>query len=197
MLKELAVRRVRGFTVIEMMFVVTVIGILMAAVLPSMQGWIRGARVRAVADALQNGLRLAQTEAVRQNRQVVFTLTNAEPALDVAAVANGRNWSMQTVPLLTGESGEFLQGGALSDVASGVNIIGPREVCFNASGAQVVNPAPGPTNAVCAVGDKVYSIDPVSVVSGTDRRLRVQLSIGGRVRMCDRNKTVATSPDGC
>ena len=54
-------------------------------------------------------LRAAQAEAVRLNEQVVLSLSNAQPALNAAAVANGRNWSIQTVTQF-GKTQTFVEG---------------------------------------------------------------------------------------
>ena len=53
-------RGARGFTLIEMMVTVVLLSILMALAFPAMNGWIRNSRIRTVADALQNGIRLAR-----------------------------------------------------------------------------------------------------------------------------------------
>jgi hypothetical protein len=50
--------------------------LLLGLAAPSFSQWTRNAQVRTVTDALQSGARLAQAEAVRRNRQVVFFLTN-------------------------------------------------------------------------------------------------------------------------
>ena len=56
----------RGFTVLELVVTVTLLGLLLALALPSFAAWSRNARARTTADALQTGMRLAQAEAVPQ-----------------------------------------------------------------------------------------------------------------------------------
>lgn len=182
-------RGVRGFTLIELVVTVALLGILLALAAPGFGTWINNTRVRTVSDAVQNGVRQAQAEAVRRNRTAVFYLTNAQPSLTATAVANGSNWGIRTVSLFTGDTAEFVNGGSLSDVAGGVTITGPIALCFNASGQQVTI-----AGQSCTAGATNYNV----ARAGADRPLRVTVSIGGRVRMCDPAKTLsATNPDGC
>lgn len=182
-------RHAAGFTLVELMITLVVLGILLALAAPSFNTWINNTRVRTVSETLQNGIRLAQAEAVRRNRTVVFFLTNAEPAAGAASAENGRNWGIRTVSLFTGDGEEFVRGGALSDVAAGVSITGPAALCFSAAGQQRTIPAQDCTTAAAQ-----YTV----ARTGADRNLRVDVSIGGRVRMCDPAKTLsATHPDGC
>ncbi len=182
-------RGARGFTLIELVVALTLLGILIALGLPSFTAWIRNSQVRTVAEALQNGVRLAQNEAVRRNQQVVLSLTNAQPALNSAPTANGKNWSIQTVEQF-GKAAEYVQGGALADVASGVAITGPVSICFNSNGRLVPNPAPSVLGAVCDGGAATFVVSHTS----SDRPLRVIVAIAGQLRMCDPNRL---APDGC
>lgn len=182
--------RQRGLTLVELMVTIAILAMLLFLTAPDFRAWIQNTRVRSVAEALQNGVRQAQADAVRLNRTVVFYLTNAEPGLGAAATANGVNWGMRTIPLLQGEAAVFLRGGAFSDVAPNVSITGPATLCFNSAGQQVAVAA-----EACAVAVTNYD---VSGPTADLRRLRVTVALGGRARMCDRAKTLsAANPDGC
>ncbi len=191
-------RLTRGFTLVELMVTIALLAILLALAAPSFSGIIRNNRVRTVADSLQNGLRLAQAEAVRRNRQTVFLLTDAEPGVNVDAVANGKNWAVQTVlresEKVDGKSVEyFIQGGAFSDSAAGVKIEGPAAVCFSSSG-RLITAKPGPKGADCVLtaAPPIFNV----TLTAADHPLAVTLSIGGQVRMCDPNKG-EPAPDRC
>lgn len=189
-------RRAAGFTLIEMMLTMVVMSILMALAFPSMATWVRNSRVRAVSESLQNGLRLAQTEALRRSRQTVFSLTNStDPKTSLTAAADGRNWSINTVQLMTDDAA-FVESGVLGSAGTDVQIDGPVSICFNSLGRLVVNPSPGVTGADCTAADIPARYDVT--LTGADRRLRVLVAVGGQVRMCDRDKPLsATDPDGC
>jgi type IV fimbrial biogenesis protein FimT len=185
---------VAGFTLIELMVTVVLLAILLALGFPSMATWIRNSKVRTVGDALQNGLRLAQAEALRRSRQTVFSLTNStSPETSLTAVANGSNWSINTVQLLTDETAQFVEAGVLSSVGNDVQITGPASICFNSLGRLVANASPGPTGANCAAAAATYNVTLI----GADRPMRVLVALGGQVRMCDPVRSLSTSPDGC
>lgn len=189
-------RATGGFTIIELMVTITLLGILFGLGLPSFTAWIRNSQIRTVSEALQNGVRTAQAEAVRRNRQVVLSFTNATPALNATAVANGKNWSLQTVPSLGDTAGEYLQGGALADVASAVTITGgTTAICFNANGRLTTNASPGAPGASCSAATTTFNVTQPNA----DRNLRVIVQVGGQLRMCDPNRPTlsSTSPDGC
>ena len=104
-------RRQSAFTLVELIVTVAIMAILAALATPSMIGWVRNNKIRTVSDSLQNGLRLAQAEATRRSRQVVFSLTNDKPtASGYTAATNGSNWAINTVTLMTeGETREFVE----------------------------------------------------------------------------------------
>lgn len=185
-------RMQRGFTIIELVVTIALLAILLRLAIPSFTVWIRNAQMRSVAEALQNGLRNAQSEAVRRNRQVVFALTNDEPiaTATLTAANNGRNWFIRTVPALAGEDPEFVEGGSFADTSRGVAIAGAASICFNSQGRMVANADPA---IGCTAAATTYNVTQ----AGAERRLRVTVAIGGQMRMCDPDKNIATAPDGC
>jgi type IV fimbrial biogenesis protein FimT len=189
-------RNHRGFSLVELMVTLTLLGVLMAAAIPAFGTWTANARVRSVAESIQNGLRMAQTEAIRRNRQAVFALTNATPALGAALATNGSNWFIQTLPLVAGDPAAFVQGGTFAR-QSAVTVTGAALVCFNSIGRQVSNPATG-LGANCTAPASATAPSTFDVTrSGSDRALRIQVSLGGQIRMCDPAPGKAGQPDGC
>jgi len=192
---------IAGFTLIEMMVVITLMVVLMTLAMPSMSAWVSNAKVRTISNALQDGLRQSQAEALRRSRQVVFSLTNSSaPQTSLTAVANGSNWSINTVPSMTaGETSAFVEAGVLAAVGSGVQIAGPAAICFNSIGRLVANSSTGVTGATCSLPTTTPPTQQYDItLTGADRPLRVLVALGGQVRMCDPAKTLSsTNPDGC
>lgn len=67
-------RSVSGFSMVELMVVLSVAGILAAIGIPSYMASIRQAEVRAAASMLANDLRSARTAAQRDNLNVIVSL---------------------------------------------------------------------------------------------------------------------------
>lgn len=193
-----------GFTLVELVVTVTIFSILLAATVPSMSVWVRNSRVRAVADTLQNGLRLAQAEALRRSRQTVFSLTNSStPQNGYTAVANGTYWAITTVPaMLDGsEVAQFVSSGILSTGGAAVAITGPAQICFNSAGRLVANPNPPIAGGACTVPATGINSSAQPMLSyavtapGADHPLQVEIALGGQVRLCDPSQAL-TGPGG-
>lgn len=200
------VERTLGFTLIEMVVAMAIFAILIALAVPTMREWIRNAQVRSVADALQNGVRLAQAESLRRSRQVVFALTNSTTPQTgtFSAASNGTYWAIMVVPLMTDGSDNtpFVQAGVLTSTS--VQVSGPAAICFNSVGRLVTNASTGVTNGSCVVptnGTPVkstYSISQTGTALSGDHPLNVQVALGGQVHLCDQSQTLsATNPYGC
>jgi len=188
----------RGFSLVELAVTITLVAIVMALAMPSFAKWIKNSQVRAVSDALQSGLRLAQTEATRRYRQVVFFRTAAKTCNgQEAASASGLYWQIRTVAAVAGDPVDVVQCGALTEVADGISLAGPTALCFNADGRQVANDSTGVTGATCTLNAtgaaSIYDITH----SKSDRPLRVRVTLAGGLRLCDPSRASTTYADGC
>jgi type IV fimbrial biogenesis protein FimT len=185
--------RQRGFSLIELMVTIALLALLLGLAAPAFGTWSRNAQVRSVSDALQNGLRFAQAEAIRRNRQVAFFRTESKDCTPAAnSSAAGNFWAIRTVPLFAGEAAEAVQCGVLTEVSGGVAITGPRVLCFNSAGRLAAN-------ANNVVGDQPCEAPAllrtfVVAANGADRSLNVTVALGGQVRMC---LVSGNGPDGC
>jgi type IV fimbrial biogenesis protein FimT len=163
-------RRSHGFTLIELMVVVTVVAVGAAIAAPSMRQEIANFGVRSAAESVVNGLNLARAEAVRRNASVTFTLDSA-----------GTGWTVSLVsPSTTIQRRQGSDGGGLAVSSS------------NASQAVTFLP----TGLVNTGATRLEQVTVSSSVSGTQSR-QIRIQGGGMVRMCDPAATASNDPRGC
>lgn len=201
MLIQRRLKRRGGFSLIELMVAVAIMGILAMLATPSIVTWTANAQMRAVAASWQSAVRMAQAEAVRSFRQVVIFRTNST-ACDATAMAaaDGRNYVIRTLPLFTGESGAANQCGSIAEMTQRITMSGPTAMCFNGNGRIATVADPGVGGSACSAGvngQHVYWVDTESGASN-QKKLAIFITLGGSVRMCARDQVVsATVPDGC
>jgi prepilin-type N-terminal cleavage/methylation domain-containing protein len=81
-----------GFTIIELLVVVIMLGALTAIAAPGWLGFINRQRVRTVNDQVFQSLRFAQSEAKRTKRDITITFdTSASPTATIDTVPAGPN----------------------------------------------------------------------------------------------------------
>jgi type IV fimbrial biogenesis protein FimT len=175
-----------GFTLLELVMTVAVFAILAALAMPLFFNWTQSAKIRSVAEGIQNDLRLAQGEAIRQNRQVQFTLTSsvATAGSIPLATANGSNWMVVSSALLDSDTQQLIDSSAGS---SDVSISGPTTVTFSPYGRWI-----DPADAQLTANTPVYTI-----TAAGGRQLDIILNLGGAVRLCDPQIALSQSPTGC
>jgi type IV fimbrial biogenesis protein FimT len=70
-------KRQGGFTLIEVLIAVIIIGILFSVAAPSFTAMVQNSKIRTTTDAILNGLQLARAEGVSRNAVVRFQLTDS------------------------------------------------------------------------------------------------------------------------
>jgi type IV fimbrial biogenesis protein FimT len=171
----------RGFTIVEVLITILVIGVLIALGAPSFGEWLQGQQLRGAAEASLNGLQLARAEAIRRNGavQIVFappetgwTVLEGATVIQTRSHAEGTPNAQLTVT----------PGGATT-----VTFTALGSVTANADGSSTVQQLDltNPSGGACQP-------------TGAMRCLRVVVSAGGTVRMCDPTPgVVAPDPRAC
>ena len=167
-------RPTRGVTLIEILISVAVLALVLMAGVPAFGSWLANLRVRNAADSLQNGLRLAQAEAIRRNAGVTLTLTtDSNPGATASASSTGLNWA------ITDTAGRLIQTKGLEGQRGvTMSLLNADGSAASGFGGQVVWSGLG-RNQLAA------SLQFHLTAPGADHPLRVWLSPAGRVRLCD------------
>ena len=84
--------RIRGFTFLELMVALTIMGMLLMLGMPSFTTFLRNSEIRSTAESISNGLRAARSEATRLNRPVSFSL----------GVGNDPSWAINVFNPVSG-----------------------------------------------------------------------------------------------
>lgn len=169
--------REQGFTLIELMIAITIMGIVMALAIPSYRTFIQNSRIRNAAESIQNGLQVARSEAVRRNARVQFVW------------GAGSGWTVGCVTA-TASCPATIQSRATGEGSSDSIIVtsvppGSTTVTFNNFGA-VVASATTPTQFD-------IDVDAAVLPAADSRQLRVTIGTGGNSRMCDPEPTLSSS----
>lgn len=187
-----------GVTLIELAIGMVIIGILMAAAMPSFRTWIQNTQIRSAAESVYNGLQVARAEAVRRNNIVRFQLMSSLDA-SCALSGAGSSWVVSRADasakcdiapsdtidpfIIQGRSGTESSADvtvAAVDAGGGA----ASTVTFNGMGQVVANDdGSSPISRV--------DIDTVQVLADK-RPLRVVVGTGGSMKMCDPS---VTAPD--
>lgn len=203
-------RHHRGFTLVELMVTLAVAALLLVAAVPAFGLWIQNVQIRSTAESLQNGLRKAQAEAITRGTQTVFVLSAGAPAWNAAPTDNGANWSVRAQPVAnsaeddgkaTDQTHPLIEGSSYGSQTN-VSITGPALLCFNSGGRLITSTAVAvpnnPGKATCGAPPAIYEIKRGDTIDADHKAYRVTVTVGGRVRMCDRGKTLSSdNPDGC
>jgi len=188
----------RGFTIIEVVIVVTLAAFLLAAVAPSVSTWMRNTRIRTAAESISTGLQQARNEAVRRNQTVGFYLVSVADGISMSDSCALSSTSSGWVVALASPAGKcatdlntFVAVRPPGDTANGLNVASTDSaggnattVSFNGYG-QVSNASP------------ISCIRLTNATDATARALNIAINSGGQVRMCDPAVSDANDPRAC
>ena len=194
----------RGLTLVELIIGIAIMSVLLAAGAPGFSHWMRSARTRDAAEAIQDGLNLARAEAVRRNTAVSFVL------------GDGASWTVGCVDPVAdldddgvADCPAAIQGRPAGGGSAGA-AVATAEVAA-ATGAAVTSPVFTSTLGFNGVGRVTPGRLPAGSLAifnitnpgggdcapaGPMRCLRVTVEQVGQIRMCD--PAVANGdPKGC
>jgi len=198
--------RQQGFSLIELMVGITLAAILMALAFPSIQSGMQNRQIRAAADAVQNGLQVARTEALRRNRNVKFQLgTGNSWVVGCETVDTGTDPVTGEVNCpATIQSRDQQEGSATATVATS-QLVSDGSTPATTTFTDKVSFTPlGRTTSGTLPAGNLALFDITNPVAGTCaasggemRCLRVVVSATGQIRMCDPAVTASTDPRKC
>lgn len=184
----------RGFTLIEVMISLAVLGLVIMIGLPNLTAWLQNTQIRTAAEAVHAGLQLARAEALKRNAtvrfQLVSTLTSA-----CALSTTGKNWVVSLADAAgrcdepeSDAGAQIIQKRSGGEGSPNARVVatGGNSVWFNGLGRVVQLPAApaapltqididNPTNGACKT---TAGNEPM-------RCLRIVVGTGGQIRMCD------------
>ena len=121
--------RARGFTLIELMVMVAVLGILAVIAVPSMTAMVNSSRLRGATGELIATLQMARSEAIRRNARVTVCASN-----DGSTCTNSATWTRW---IIRGRDNTMGTDEVIRDQTPGnsVQISGPADgIVFRPSG---------------------------------------------------------------
>lgn len=198
----------RGFSLIEISITLVIFGFLLMSAMPNLTSWMRNAKLRSQAEAMQSGLQRARDEAVRRNRQITFWLiTPSGQSFNSSCrvTTTGNSWvvsatspdsACDTITLVPSgtepaprhlgtESGTTISisgtDSAGTTAASSVTFDGFGRVVTSATASQNLR--------------RIFISHATS--SSTDRSQRIDINSTGLVRACDTSVTSTSDPRYC
>lgn len=198
--------RACGFTAIEVLVVVAIMGIMLAVGMPSMSNWLLGRQAVSAAVFYQDGMALARNAAIAHNAhsRLVLTPNAANGKMDwqvdlcfesVCSDTQG-DWST-TGAYAAGDPNQSSQTKSVLRSAQGMPGDGSFTLTLGPDGATAVYFTPlGWVDT--AVDAPLASIDikPATARAGAFKELMVKLPLGGIAAICDPN-AAAHAANGC
>lgn len=151
----------RGFTLVELMVTVAVLGILAVVAVPAMTGMINNSRLRGQAEEVTAALQLARSEAVRRNQRITACASASGTTCAASASRFVVYWQDPSNAAATEMVREIAMPGSVqvSGAAAGVQF---RSTGLADSAQQLQVSVSGATRYVCVQISGVVSLKKVA-----------------------------------
>jgi type IV fimbrial biogenesis protein FimT len=161
----------RGFTLMEIMIVISIIAVLVTLAMPDLTTYVKNARINNVAGELSGDISLARQEAIRRgNRIIICASANGTTCLSGANIDWREGW------IITSAAGQVLKANTdTAEVGSSVTARGVSPITFSPSGVLVI--------ATGGVIPNVKVRDDRSGLAGLPTQRDVSLSLSGRANV--------------
>lgn len=159
----------RGFSLVEMMIVVAIVGVMSVIATPSFTQWIESSRIGSTTESIVAGLQIAKNEAIRRNTVVQFTLNT------------NTGWSLGC---------KFPETTKVNGLEKCPTIIKKRDAKEGAHGlTATITPASATSVAYSGfgrvIGGEENPITQIDVAGSTEASPLRILVTGGSVRVCN------------
>jgi type IV fimbrial biogenesis protein FimT len=202
-------RFARGMTLIELAVTMTILALLLVGAGPSVGTWMRNTQVRNTTSSMVAGLNRARNEAMRRNVPIRFSLVSltdsAVMGSSCALSDTGVSWvvsvrdpasNCQYAPAtVAADANDPMIVETHAGGVGGKNVVVAAKIADGSAAANTVT-----FNSFGRIADAapIGFINVNNSTVGNDfRRLRIELSTGGTVRMCDLGVAAATDPRFC
>ncbi len=177
----------RGFSLVELIVGMAILGVLLAIAMPAFSNWLRNARVRTAAESVQNGLQLARAEAVRRNTTIRFQLVDTTDDSCALSTA-GPNWVVSfdspvgacATPPSDTVAPRIIQLRSGAEGSADTTLTADQSaLVFNSLGR--LTPVPAANVTIIVERDRRACL----AEGGPIRCLQIMVTLGGQIRMCD------------
>jgi type IV fimbrial biogenesis protein FimT len=176
-----------GFTLVELLVGLTLVGVLIALGAPAMSNYLQNSKIANATSVYYSAIQTARAEAIRRNVLTQFVLTDT-PFSTMTPASAGRSWAVRASSgvgftrldakdAAEGEGSKSAQAVAVAGSASGAAFDGT--IAFNGFGATM------PAGAWYALDVTNPAAGSCKNDGGTIRCRRITVSPGGQIAACD------------